>query len=149
MIGATILSAVLGNGSAFKNGRHFAAFLGLVPKQHSSGEREKLLGISKGGDTYLRTILIHGARSVLLRINKKNDSQSIWLRNLRIRCGHNKTAVALAHKIAKVAWAIAKWGTKYDPNCNSKFNKEPINQKEIKRGLAHYSAFEGALARPL
>jgi len=74
-LGATILAAVLGTGVAFKNGRHFAAFLGLVPKQHSSGGRERLLGISKGGDTYIRTLLVHGARAVLLWANKKTDHQ--------------------------------------------------------------------------
>ena len=79
---ATILSSVLGNGSGFKNGRHFAAFLGLTPKHHSSGEKEKLLGISKGGDTYIRTLLIHGARAVLLYADKKTDNLSMWLKKI-------------------------------------------------------------------
>lgn len=116
ILGATILSSILGNGAAFRNGRHFAAFLGLVPKQHSSGEKEKHLGISKGGDTYLRTLLIHGARSVILRIEKNKDKQSIWLRNLKIRRGYNRAAVALANKIARVAWAVTRWDTEYNPS---------------------------------
>lgn len=115
-LSASILSSVLGNGSAFKNGRHFAAFLGLVPKQHSSGGKERLLGISKGGDTYIRTLLIHGARAVLLWVNKKTDTRSTWLKNLKIRAGANKTAVALANKIARTAWAVVSSNTEYNPN---------------------------------
>jgi transposase len=114
-LGATILTSILGNGSAFKNGRHFAAFLGLVPKQHSSGEKKKLLGISKGGDTYTRTLLIHGARSVLLRVDKKADAQSIRLKNLKDRCGYNKTAVALANRMARIAWALVHDNSEYNP----------------------------------
>jgi len=115
-LGATILASVLGNGSAFKNGRHFAAFLGLVPRQHSSGGKAKLLGISKGGDTYIRTLLIHGARAVLRWVNKKTDNQSIWIKNLVTRRGKNKAAVALANKIARIAWAVIHENTEYNPN---------------------------------
>jgi transposase len=115
-LGATILASVLGNGSSFKNGRHFAAFLGLVPKQHSSGGKECLLGISKGGDTYIRTLLIHGARAVLRWVEKKTDPQSMWLKNLVVRRGKNRTAVALANKMARVAWAVVHENTGYNPN---------------------------------
>jgi Transposase and inactivated derivatives len=115
-LGATILASTLGNGSSFKNGRHFAAFLGLVPKQHSSGGKECLLGISKGGDTYTRTLLIHGARSVLNWVDKKEDPQSIWLKNLLIRRGKNKAAVALANRTARVAWAVIYGNTEYNAN---------------------------------
>ena len=120
VIGATILASVLGNGSLFKNGRHFAAFLGLVPKQHSSGGKERLLGISKGGDTYIRTTLIHGARSVLLWAKKKTDSKSMWLKQLKDRRGGNIAAVALANKIARTAWAITNDGSSYDANYKPK-----------------------------
>jgi transposase len=119
---ATILASALGNGSAFKNGRHFAAFLGLVPRQHSSGGKNCLLGISKGGDTYIRKSLVHGARAVILWCNKKTDNQSIWLKNLVVRRGKNKTAVALANRIARVAWAVVRGGKEYDPNFRMAIN---------------------------
>jgi transposase len=123
ILGATILASILGNGAAFKNGRHFAAFLGLTPKQHSSGGKERILGISKGGDVYIRTLLIHGARSVLLHVNNKDDKQSTWLKNLTVRAGYNKTAVALANKIARIAWAIIKEGGNYNANYKPIFLK--------------------------
>jgi transposase len=116
VLGATILASILGNGGGFKNGRHFAAFLGLTPRQHSSGGKERLLGISKGGDTYIRTLLIHGARSVLVYVDKKDDKQSTWLKNLVMRAGYNKSAVALANKIARTAWAIIAEGANYSAN---------------------------------
>jgi len=115
-LSATILASVLGTGAAFKNGRHFAAFLGLVPRQHSSGGKERLLGISKGGDTYIRTLLVHGARAVLLWSNKKTDNQSLWLKNLAIRRGKNKAAVALANKMARMAWAVVNSNSEYKYN---------------------------------
>lgn len=115
-LGATILLSVLGNGSAFKNGRHFAAFLGLVPKQHSSGEKERLLGISKGGDTYIRTLLIHGARSVILWSAKKTDNHSLWIKDLVVRRGKNKAAVAWANKMARIAWALVRNNAEYAAN---------------------------------
>lgn len=113
-LGSTILAAVLGNGSGFKNGRHFAAFLGLVPRQHSSGNKERLLGISKGGDTYIRTILIHGARAMLIYVDKKADNQSTWLKNLKERGGNNVAAVAMANKMARTAWALVRGNCSYD-----------------------------------
>ncbi len=115
-LGATILASVLGNGAGFKNGRHFAAFLGLVPRQHSSGNKQKLLGISKGGDTYIRTILIHGARAVLRVVEKKTDRQSDWLKNLKARSNAKVSAVAMANKMARVAWAIVKENCSYQPD---------------------------------
>lgn len=116
-LSATILAAVLGNnGAGFKNGRHFAAFLGLVPKQHSSGNKEKLLGISKGGDTYIRTLLIHGGRAVLRHVDKKIDNQSIWLKKLKARTGSNVAAVAMANKIARTAWALVHGNCSYNPS---------------------------------
>ena len=116
LLGASILAAVLGNGLAFKNGRHFAAFLGLTPRQHSSGEKEHLLGISKGGDTYIRTILTHGARSVLIWVNKKTNHPNKWLKDLYTRRGLNKAVVAMANKIARTAWAIVAKNVDYDSN---------------------------------
>lgn len=115
-LSATILASTLGNGAQFKNGRHFAAFLGLTPRQHSSGGKERLLGISKGGDKYIRSLLVHGARAVLLWIKKKNDNQAKWLKNLVIRRGKNRATVALANKIARVAWALVHGNTQYVVN---------------------------------
>ncbi len=103
---ATAILTVLSDPKLFKNGRHFAAFLGLVPRQHSSGGKQRLLGISKRGDVYLRKLLIHGARSALLRIDKKTDRRSEWLKQLKIRRGNNRTSVALANKNARVIWAM-------------------------------------------
>jgi transposase len=95
---ATALVAAVSNASAFKNGRQFAAWVGLVPRQHSTGGKPRLLGISKRGDVYLRTLLIHGARATLRWIGVKTDRRSTWLRGLMARRGKNKAAVALANK---------------------------------------------------
>jgi len=117
-ITAVALSASIGNPRDFKNGRHFAAFLGLVPKQHSSGGRERLLGISKRGDSYLRQLLIHGARSVLQRIDKKLDTRSVWLKNLKLRAGMNRTTVALANKNARIVLALLLKDEPYRKSCD-------------------------------
>lgn len=121
-LGATILAAVLGNGSGFKNGRHFAAFLGLVPRESSSGEKEKMLGISKGGDTYVRTLLIHGARSVVLYANRKTDNLSMWLNKIKAQSGANVAAVAMANKMARIAWAIIRTNEEYQKGYKPKYN---------------------------
>lgn len=114
-ITAIALLATLGNPNDFKNGRQFAAFLGLVPRQHSSGGRDTLLGISKHGDSYLRKILIHGARSIVLRSGKKQDPRSSWINKLKIRAGINRTCVAVANKNARIALAILKNNEAYQP----------------------------------
>lgn len=123
VLGATMLASILGNGGGFKNGRHFAAFLGLTPRQHSSGSKERLLGISKGGDTYVRSLLVHGARAVICWSTKKEDKRSRWIKELRGRMSYNKAAVALANKIAKTAWAIIKEGSIYNANHKPAFLK--------------------------
>lgn len=124
MLGATILASVLGNGSSFKNGRSFAAFLGLTPKQKSSGGKEMLLGISKGGDTYIRSTLTHGARAVLSWLNRKevpeDDKLRTWAKTLKARTHTNKTAVALANKMARTAWAVVHYNTEYNSNYAAK-----------------------------
>lgn len=107
ILGATILFTVLGDPTIFENGRHFAAYLGLVPKQNSSGGKEKLYGISKRGDSYIRSLLIHGGRSVVRYAPKKSDDRSQWICKLHDRAGYNRTAVAVANKNARVAWALA------------------------------------------
>ena len=114
-LSATALVAAVGDQRCFKNGRQFAAWLGLVPKQQSSGGRTRLLGISKRGDSYLRTLLIHGARAVLARAGKKEDPRSQWVRKLQERRHPNVAAVALANKNARIAWALLARGDAYDP----------------------------------
>jgi len=104
-ISATALVASVGDPSNFTNGRQLAAWLGLVPRQHSTGGKATLLGISKRGDSYLRTLLIHGARSVILAAQKKNPSGG-WLNGLLSRRNPNVAAVALANKNARIVWAL-------------------------------------------
>jgi transposase len=112
-ITATAIISAVGDGKQFKCGRDLAAWLGLTPKQHSSGGKERLLGISKRGDAYLRTLLIHGARSVLrVSVNKK-DSLNCWLQDLCDRRNKNIAAVALASKNARIIWAILTKKTNY------------------------------------
>lgn len=105
--------ALVGDGKGFKNGRHFAAYLGLVPKQHSSGARERLLGISKRGDTYLRSLLIHGGRAVAMNCSKKLDPRSAWVNRIKLQGGMNKAAVAVANKNARIAMSMILSGKKY------------------------------------
>ena len=103
---ATAILAAVTSPQVFQNGRHMAAWLGLVPKQHSSGGKERLGRISHHGNRYLRTLLIHGGRAVVLHADKKKDSQSIWMSNLKRRRGNNIAAVAVANKNARVIWAL-------------------------------------------
>jgi transposase len=112
-ISALAIIALVGNGKGFKNGRHFAAYLGLTPKQHSSGNRECLLRISKQGDKYLRELLIHGGRSVVRTTEKKTDSRSIWVNRIKEKGGFNKAAVAMANKNARIAMAMILSGSEY------------------------------------
>jgi len=105
-ITATALLASLGDGKAFDKARQVPAWLGLVPKQDSSGGKPKLLGISKRGDTYLRTLLIHGARAVVKAAAKKDDAQSRWINDLVKRRNANIAAVAVANKNARIVWAL-------------------------------------------
>ena len=112
---ASALVAMVGDGRQFKNGRHLAVALGLTPRHHGSGGKEKLLGISKRGDQYLRTLLIHGARSALRTAPGKTDRLSRWALALAERSHPNVAATALAHKMARVAWAMLRHGTNYEP----------------------------------
>jgi transposase len=113
-ITATIVAADLGeNGKGYESSRDYAASLGVVPRQHSSGGKQVYLGISKRGNRYIRTLLIHGARSVLKNGKKKNDPLSLWLQSLIERRGFNKAAVALANKNARILWAMATQQKEY------------------------------------
>lgn len=119
LITATLLGSELGNGSAFRNGRSFAAYLGLTPRQYSSGGKHTLLGISKRGNRYLRTLLIHCARSILrvMAFGKcpfGGGALDQWVRSLLERRGKNKTTVALAAKLARVAWAMQAKGASFE-----------------------------------
>jgi transposase len=113
-IGATAIVATMGDPKAFKNGRHFAAFLGLVPRQHSSGGKSQLGRISKRGDVYVRRILIQGAHSILKRIDQREGPRTDWLRGLMARRGRQVTAVALANKNARIAWQLLAHETFYE-----------------------------------
>ena len=112
-ITATALLAAIGDIQAFKNGRELAAWLGLVPRQHSTGGKSTLLGISKRGDAYLRTLLIHGARATLRWVDRKADRNSCWAAALQERRHKNIAAVAMANKMVRTAFALLKNGEKY------------------------------------
>lgn len=114
-ITATALVCAIGDGKQFKRGRDMAAWLGLTPRQHSSGGKDRLLGISKRGDAYLRTLLIHGARAVLKVAGNKDDPRSRWLQNLCSRRNKNIAAVALANKNARIVWALLTQKTDFLP----------------------------------
>lgn len=113
---ATALVAAVGDGRQFANGRQMAAALGLTPRQHSSGGKERLLGISKRGDAYLRTVMIHGARAAIRTAGGKRDRLSQWVMALAARRHPNVAATALANKTARIAWAMLRHGTDYQPN---------------------------------
>jgi transposase len=101
---ATAIVAAIGNGAAFRKGREFAAWMGLVPKQYSTGGKAKLAGISKRGNLYLRKILIHGARAVVLRSKRERIAMGAWLTALEARAPRNVLIVAAANKLARIAW---------------------------------------------
>jgi len=112
---ASALAGALGDGKAFSKGRDFAASLGLTPRQHSSGGKDRLLGISKRGDGYLRKLLVHGARAVLRHAKNRDDGLSQWLNELAARKHANVVTVALANKTARMAWAVVHNDMAYDP----------------------------------
>jgi transposase len=112
---ATAVVAAIGNDRAFKNGRQFAAWLGLVPRQYSSGGKSRLLGISKRGDPYLRTLLIHGARSVVFHSRNKTDRRSCWINDKQQRLGTTRACVALANKNARIVWSLLTREEVYRP----------------------------------
>ena len=112
---AIAIVATVGDAREFKNGRQLAAWLGLVPKQNSSGGKQTLLGISKRGDTYLRTLMIHGARAVIRFAEKKAEPES-WMRKLMARRNNNVAAVALANKNARIVWALLAHDRMFRPD---------------------------------
>ena len=110
---ATAIVAAIGNGAAFRKGREFAAWLGLVPKQYSTGGKARLLGISKRGNIYLRKILVHGARAAVLRIKRDRAPIGAWMNALESRAPRNVLIVAMANKLARIAWAVLSSGEEY------------------------------------
>lgn len=115
IITATALYAFVGSVDRFPSARHLASYLGLTPREYSSGSRRRLGRISKRGDTYLRTLLIHGARAVLARARQgtRPDHLRAWAADLDSRVGHNKAAVALANKITRTVWRIWRDSSEY------------------------------------
>jgi len=112
---ATAIVAAIGNGAAFRKGREFAAWLGIVPRQDSTGGRARLPGISKRGNVYRRKILIHGARPAVLRIRRDRVPTGAWPDRLDARAHKNVVVVAMANKLARIAWAVLSGGNHYRP----------------------------------
>jgi transposase len=110
---ATAIVASIGNGAAFRKGREFAAWMGLVPRQHSTGGKARLYGISKRGNRYLRMILVHGARAVVLRSKRERIAMGPWLNSLEGRAPRNVLIIAMANKLARIAWAVLSTGQDY------------------------------------
>ena len=113
-ITATAFKATIGDGAAFKSGRHCAANLGLVPKEHSSGGKQKLGGITKRGNGYLRRLLVQCAHTVLNYASRSNDKLSCWAKKVEERRGKSVAAVAVANKMARILWSMAYHQTNYD-----------------------------------
>jgi len=116
---ATAVVGTVGNARAFKNGRQFAAWIGLTPRQHSSGERTQLLGITKRGDAYLRMLFVQGARAVLRTVARRRDRLGQWLQQLLTRRHKHVVAIALANKIARITWAVLAKGIVFQPHLMS------------------------------
>jgi transposase len=112
---ATAIVAAIGNGAAFHKGREFSSWLGLVPRQHSTGGKARLFGIRKRGNNYLRKILVHGARSAVLRVKRERSPFGPWLDALEQRAPINVVITAAANKLARVAWAVLSSGDEYRP----------------------------------
>jgi transposase len=110
---STATVAAIGNGAAFRRGRDFAAWLGVVPRQYSTGGKQKLFGMSKRGNVYLGRMLIHGARAVLLRVKYNTGGFGQWVHRLAQRAPRNKVVVAIANKLARIAWAMLSSGKDY------------------------------------
>jgi transposase len=110
---STATVAAIGNGASFRRGRDFAAWVGVVPRQYSTGGKQRLYGISKRGNIYLRRMLIHGARAVLFRIKHDTGGFGQWVRRLAARAPRNKVIVAIANKLARIAWAVLSSGRDY------------------------------------
>jgi transposase len=122
LLSSTAIRACVGDVQRFACGRSFASWLGLTPREYSSGERRRLGGISKRGDVYLRTLLVHGARSALLAAHRQQrtghplDHLRLWALQCERQRGHNVATVALANRLARIVWATWKYGRAFDGN---------------------------------
>lgn len=114
---ATALVASIGNGAAFEKGRSFAAWLGLVPRQYSTGGKPRLLGISKRGHPYLRKLFVLGAQSMMMHMSKSRQPYAEWVTQLAKRAHRNVVVIALANKIARIAWAVLNKQTPFRQQC--------------------------------
>lgn len=135
-LNATGLLSGIGCGEEFNNGRHLAAWLGLVPKQFSSGNQQRLLGISKRGDRYLRTLLAHGARSVVKVAGKKTDPYHLWIQQLLARKSYNEVCTAVANKNARIVWSLLSTGEDFDANKASAYVKDNVSIDKLKQAAA-------------
>jgi transposase len=115
LLSATAIIAKMPSPMDFKNGRQFAAYLGLVPRHDGTGGKNRILGLSKRGDRYLRTLLVHGARSILRISSTRSDNTSLWAEQLKQRKGYNRASVALANKNARIAWRLMAKKEAYVP----------------------------------
>jgi transposase len=114
VLSATALVAAIGDGQSFARGRDLAAWLGLVPRQAATGGKPRLKGISKRGNVYLRKLLIHGSRAALVSLARSETALGSWLRGLLTRAHVNTVVVALANKLARIAWAILRTGHSFE-----------------------------------
>lgn len=112
---ACVFASAVGDGAQYRRGRDAAAAIGWVPRQHGTGGKHVLLGLSKRGDRYPRSLRIHGARAVVSAARKKDDPLSRWINRLRETRGMNKATVALANQLARIGWAIPHNGATYQP----------------------------------
>jgi transposase len=128
LLNATAFAAMVGDFSRFGTGRRFASSLGLTPKEHSSGERRRLGSISKRGDTYLRTLLISGARSVLLSAHRTKTPHRLqeWALDVERRRGRNRAAIAVANKLARIIWAVSTRGVPFKPKFDIQNVSKPV-----------------------
>jgi transposase len=116
-ITASLLASEVGNVAQFAGGRNFAASIGLVPRQHSTGGRSVLCGISKRGDKHLRHLLVQGARAIMQRVNQRTDRLGEWIRSMLTRRHANVVACAVANKLARIAWAVLTSQRPYGASC--------------------------------
>ena len=142
---ATAIVAAIGNGAAFRKGREFASWLGLVPRQYSTGGKARLLGISKRGNPYLRKILIHGARAAVLRCKREQAPFGAWLDALQTRAPLNVVVTATANKLARIAWAGQQRRKNshngVPPTCSRKWS--PTTVPFIRKGTRRNSSWPG------
>jgi transposase len=129
---STALVAAIGNGVTFRKGRDLAAWLGLVPRQYTTGGKPKLSGISKRGNEYLRRMFLHGSRSVVMQMESQQSALGSWLGQLAARAHRNVVVVALANKMARVAWALLNTGGHYHaPDIEGRTGKEAWLQPSL------------------